>query len=277
MAEALSSLCYLSPEQLNSPPDLVQLNPLASAGAVHVTANAYLPASDKEKALGEAEQSVGTLLEKLGQGWEAETISEPSGKDWINKAQANYDLIVLFAVRNKAKYSLPVDWSMLRALEKPFLVINPGQKRRKRNKVLAAIDVANAKQEALNNHILATAAKMARIHEAELHILTAVQISQVAADLDLVDPIKQEAVFREKHMTELEQLATKYGAQPEYVHVKTGVPSQVIRKEAKKLDVLMSVVGTERRSGLSAMLFGNTAEKLLGQSPNNVLIVPPLG
>lgn len=274
MYNFVSTLCYLSSEQLTSLPDLAQLKSLASAGSVHVTANAYLPSSDKEKALGEIEQSVGTLPEKLAQGCEAETIWEPSGKDWISNAQSDHDLIVLFAVRDKAKYCLPVEWSTLQIIEKPFLVVNPGQKRRKRDKVLAAIDVANKKQHDLNDHILATAEQMARVYEAELHIITVVQVSQVAADLDLVNPVTQEAKFREKHLAGLEEMATTYNVRKENVHVATGVPSDVIRKQAKKLDVIMTAVGTERRSGLTGLLFGNTVEAVLGQSPNNVLVVP---
>lgn len=274
MPEELSSLCYITSAQLASPTDLVQLSPLAGGGPIHLAANAFRPSFDKEEGLHEVQQLMGTLLEKLGQDWQAETIWEPSGKDWISDAQAAYDLVVLFAARDKAKYSLPVDWSMLREIEKPLLVVNPGQKRRKRSKLLAAIDIANQKQQDLNEHIMDTAAQIARVYAAELHIITAVQVSQVAADLDLVDPAKQETAFRQKYMADLEQLAARHGALSEHVHVQTGVPSDVIRKQAKKLDVIMTTVGTERRSGLSGLLFGNTVDSVLSQSPNNVLVVP---
>lgn len=277
MSERLSTLCYLTFDQLGMPVDLESLTPLVSAGTAQLVGNAYVPSIDQSQGVLDGEQLVRSLLEKADQPWEPNTIWEPSGKDWITETEAAYDLVVLFAARDKAKYSLPVDWSVLRVIEKPFLVVNPGQKRRKRDKVLAAIDVANKKQQNLNDHILATAALMASIYEAELHIITAVQVSQVAADLDLVDPVKQETAFLKKHMHHLEQLAAKHKALPGHVRVQTGVPSDVIRKQAKKLDVIMTVVGTERRSGLSGLLFGNTVETILGQSPNNVLVVPRSG
>ncbi len=274
MPERLSTLCYLTSEQLSAPPDLGQLRPLASAGAAQLVANAYMHSVDQSQGVLEGEQLVRSLLEQTDEPWEPRIIWEPSGKTWITEAQAAHDLVVLFAQREKSQYSLPVDWSMLKEIERPFLVVNPGQKRRKRDKVLAAIDIANKKQADLNEQIMAMSAQMANHYEAELHVISVVQISQVAADLDLVDPIKQEAAFREKYMTALEGLAKKYSALPAHVYVKTGVPSDVIRKQAKKLDVIMTAAGTERRSGLSGFLFGNTVETVLAQSPNNVLIVP---
>lgn len=276
MPEKLSVLCYLTSEQMSSPVNLGQLAPFAGEGNAKLVGNAFNASLDPEEEKAQGDRLIRSLLEKNGQVWEAETIWEPSGKDWIANAQAAHDLVVLFGQRNKAKYSLPVDWSLLQVIEKPFLVINPGQKRRKRNKVLAAIDVANKKQQQLNEYILMSAAKMAEIFEAALHIITVVEISQVAADLDLVDPVKQEAGFRGKHKQQLEELAAQFGAAIENVHVETGVPAEVIRKTAKKLDVVLTAVGTERRSGLSGLLFGNTVDVVLGQSPNNVLVVPRL-
>ena len=58
------------------------------------------------------------------------------------------------------------------------------------------------------------------------------------------------------------------------IHIKLGPPDRVIVEQAKQLDANLVVVGNSHRSGLAAMLHGNTAEKILDKLDCNVLAMP---
>ena len=64
------------------------------------------------------------------------------------------------------------------------------------------------------------------------------------------------------------------GVESERVHIKLGSPDKVIVDVAKSLDASMVIVGNSHRSGLAAMLHGNTAEKILDKLDCNVLAMP---
>ena len=58
------------------------------------------------------------------------------------------------------------------------------------------------------------------------------------------------------------------------IHIKMGPPDRVIVEMAKQLNANMVVVGNSHRSGLAAMMHGNTAEKILDKLDCNVLAMP---
>jgi universal stress protein E len=283
-------VCYLSPEQLEAKPGLSHVKALADAGAgFHLVANDYDASaeavlSDEEAFVAavehlqdEGERRLTRLAGKAGVDWPADVVWDRTGRDWLAESQGAYDLIVMFGQRDKAHYSLPSEWSMLRALARPLYVVNPGRTKHDKGPVLAAVDIANASQAALNGQVMQAAKAMADVWGSDLHMVSVIPMSQVVADLEFVDRRKYEADFRAKHQAALEDLAARFGVGKDHIHMEIGVPHSVIRKTAKKLDVLMTAVGTVQRTGLSGFLVGNTVEKLLWQAKNNILVVPEAG
>ena len=59
------------------------------------------------------------------------------------------------------------------------------------------------------------------------------------------------------------------------VHLLKGEPDEVIPTFAKENDVDLIVMGTVARSGLSGMITGNTAERILNEVNCSVLAVKP--
>ncbi|MGE3314981.1 MAG: universal stress protein [Planctomycetaceae bacterium] len=66
----------------------------------------------------------------------------------------------------------------------------------------------------------------------------------------------------------------RYGVQ---LHVVDGPPDQAILKAVKEYEIDLLVMGTIARSGVSRMLIGNTAERLLSQVGCSVLAIKPGG
>lgn len=71
----------------------------------------------------------------------------------------------------------------------------------------------------------------------------------------------------------LENMGIEHGAAT--LHVAQGVPYQVINSTAKKLGVGLIVMGSVGRRGISGLLIGNTAEKILHTSDCSLLVVKP--
>lgn len=61
------------------------------------------------------------------------------------------------------------------------------------------------------------------------------------------------------------------------LHVAQGVAHQVIDATARRLDVGLILMGSVGRSGISGLLIGNTAEKILHTSDRSLLVVKPEG
>ena len=58
-------------------------------------------------------------------------------------------------------------------------------------------------------------------------------------------------------------------------HLVDGNPARVIPRLAKKLNAGIVVMGALSRSGLGRVFIGNTAERILGALPCDVLVIKP--
>jgi nucleotide-binding universal stress UspA family protein len=125
------------------------------------------------------------------------------------------------------------------------------------NVVLCAVDLGP-----LTRRVLYHAAGMARLMSADLHIL------HVAADTS--------AAEHERVMTAcLVQAPYEIALEPEQIVVRSGRVSDVIHREARRLDASMVVIGSRGRGGLARLLLGSTSTAVLKHAAVPVLIVPP--
>ncbi len=137
----------------------------------------------------------------------------------------------------------------------PVLLIKNAE-RLETPKILAAIDIqAKAPPyEKLNQHVIEFCLRAVESSHAEVHVVNAF------ADFRFV-PDRQ-------------QLMELAGVPSEQVHIKSGAPEKVIVDVAKSIGASLVVVGNSHRSGVAALLHGNTAEKILSRLDCNILAMP---
>lgn len=183
-------------------------------------------------------------------------------KDW-------YQAVVRASVRNSADVVLKSsfrhsagqrvlnrtsDWTLIRECLCPVLLVKEGSSGNMR-KVLAAIDLRKGRDYAtLNRHIVDFSQKVVEGNDAEVHFINAYQDLQESPDRNAL---------------------MKYcGVGSDRIHIQLGEPEDVIVNHARSLNASLVVVGNSARSGLAAMIRGNTVEKVLDKLECDILSMP---
>lgn len=144
-------------------------------------------------------------------------------------------------------------------------------------KVLFPTDLSDAAAEA---QLYACA--LAEQFGAELHILSVLQdMTMVSPDPNMPWVIPASSLEEIRQSLDQALLAIpdpKWSAgKTIYRVLRTGTPFLEIVRYAQEQDIDVIVVGTHGRSGLTHMLLGSTAEKVVRKSPCPVLTVHPKG
>jgi universal stress protein E len=146
---------------------------------------------------------------------------------------------------------------------RPVGLTRPGKDHARVKRIVCAVDASDPAREAL-----ATAAFLARTFVAELHTLCVLSTERPAAagEESPADPLG--AAFR----AALERIDL-HGIQHS-VALRHGKPAAQIVDCATELGADVLILGSARRTGLSRLVRGNTAEKVLRQVPCSLLTVP---
>lgn len=135
-------------------------------------------------------------------------------------------------------------------------------------KILIPTDGSEANIEAVEKGL-----SMARLLGAKAKILFVVDTTtfiDIPPD-DLVTNVTSHMKNKgEDVLDTVEEMADDYGVHIERT-VKEGHPTEIIIEESSNADIL--VIGTHGRSGLSKLLLGSTAEKVIRHSKCPVLVV----
>jgi universal stress protein E len=147
------------------------------------------------------------------------------------------------------------DWTLIRECSCPVLLVK-GEVKNDARKVLTAIDVRGEKEsyEEVNENILSFCKRFVDAEHAELHFITAYK--------DLPSRPDRGSMIR------------ACGVESDKVHIEMGEPGKVIVEKAKALDTNLVVIGNSARSGLSAVVNNNTAEKILDELECDLLAIP---
>lgn len=146
------------------------------------------------------------------------------------------------------------DWLLLRAAHCPVLLAkSPTTK--PITSVLAAVNLnaADDAHQKLNDIVIATAKQVVELTGAELYAVNAHSDS-----LDFVHP---------------PDLARRLGIPRAHAHVGEGDPADVIQEVAGKLGWPLVVIASVARTGLTAAVVGNTAERILDGLETDILTV----
>ena len=182
-------------------------------------------------------------------------------KDW-------YNAVVRASIRNEADivlkssykhshrqriFNKTSDWTLIRECQCPVLLVKEGEKKDGVRRILAAVD-ARDDQSKLNKNIVDFSKKVLESKNTEMHFVSAYEDSMTFPN-------------RAK-------LIEVCGVDNDRIHVQMGSPEKVIVDKADALDISLVVIGSAERSGLSALVHGNTAEKILDDLSCDVLSMP---
>ncbi len=161
------------------------------------------------------------------------------------------------------------DWELLRMCPVPVLIFKNSQGWRQ-PVVLAAVDPshAHAKPIALDRSIVDNASRLAASAGGTLHVVH-------ASHPPIVSGPRVDAGADDGERHDFDALATAARIPETRRHVVRGDPVVVIPKAARQLGADVVVMGAVSRSGLRRVFIGNTAERVLGTLPCDVLVVKP--
>jgi universal stress protein E len=227
-----------------------------------------LSGADKEaeavkQRLGEHQQLLEDAVAPLAERGLSVSTEVEWDKDWyhavVRAAARNHaDIVYKSSYKHSATERIlksTSDWTLIRECLSPVVLIKQAE-RPEVPVILAAIDISVRTEayEKLNEHILELGRKLVDTDIADVHVVNAFPDFRVTPD-----PKK---------------LIEVTGLDKSKIHIKMGPPDRVIVEMAKQLNANMVVVGNSHRSGLAAMMHGNTAEKILDKLDCNVLAMP---
>jgi universal stress protein E len=197
-----------------------------------------------------------------------------------------HDLLLKTAEQEDSDLVGTVDMRLLRQCPCPVWLERPARARRKR-RVLAAINVmANDQEEAeLNRNILDLAASISQFEQAELHVVHAwraygesmVRNGFVRLSQDEVDRyVEQARSAADQQLQTLINNCTVQGVRAT-CHLVKGDAGEVIPAIAKEQRADLVVMGTVARTGVSNVLIGNTAERIIRRLNCSLLALKPAG
>jgi len=202
----------------------------------------------------------------------------------IHKAVEDGHDLVVKSTRVHSKTSsvffTPTDWSLLRKCPVPVLLAKPAQWR-PNGRILAAVDPMQShdKPSELNESILHHAKAWADKVGSELHVVHSYNslLPYLNAYADPADiDIHRENICKH-HAEQLHLLLADYQIPEDRIHLREGIPDEIIPELAEELDVDLVVMGTICRTGVVGMLIGNTAEDVLDKINSDVLALKPEG
>jgi len=263
--------CVIDP---TTPNQRALVRAVSVAAGSRATVHAYLcfslPANasyqDADE-LREAELARHTLwLDKLIEPYLAQDIKiitevecKTSWRDALAAAAARSeaDLVVRSSYRRTAlqrRVLKTADWTLLRESRCPVLLVKTGSVPQLDN-VVVAVNIA-AKDEPhqrLNETVIAYAQAVARMTGANLHAVNAFQGSQ-----NFVHP---------------PDLAKRVGVDRSQAHVADASPEELIARVTDKVGASLVLIGSLSRRGVSGIVVGNTAERILDNVNADVLTI----
>lgn len=234
----------------------------------------------KQQLLAERESSISARIAKYAKPGQKVSLKVVWQKDihpWIIKRAAKgYFAVVKTAHDTGTLTYTSTDWHLLRECATPIMLV--AEKKWSRTKpVLVALDLStrNKVKQRLNHALISAGKRLAEALNAELKIISAIEVPTLLADLDLVDPLAYVKEQKEAMRPHLLDLAKAHELPEKAFRFKRGPVEKVITSDAAKLRAQIVVLGTIGRRGVRARLIGNTAEGVLRHLKTDVLAVKP--
>ena len=240
-----------------------------------------LSAADRKKLRHELIEERKAWLTELvddRRGVRARTIWSNDIAGWIadEVAKKAPDLVIKTVHKSGSLVHTPTDWELLRTCAAPVLLTSARRGKPSGN-IVASLDLrsVDAKHRHLNCRVLEAAHSLAAVQDAKVHVIFAVEISQVLRDLDIVKESVSKQKVVEKITPELERLLKPYAIPKNRVHMPVGKAGRVVAQVSRKLKADQLVIGTYAHRAKHALGLGNTAERIVTKAVCDVLAVHP--
>lgn len=164
----------------------------------------------------------------------------------------------------------PRDWRLLRETPCPVLLVKQDQHWAD-GRILAAVNTIthDPQLRTHNQSILMLAGFIARSLNAPLHAAVATPMAMQG-----VEPEMQSQVLIDQRAQRCtEKVLAEMNLQVAQMHVGEGPPEHWIPHVSKEIDASLVVMGTLARKGMSAVLLGNTAERILDCLNTDILVL----
>jgi len=192
---------------------------------------------------------------------------------------ADFDLLIKPVSQHTQlvdRLNAPLDWSLMRSAECPVLISK--QDWRDTSVLVAAVDAADTDHQPLNQQILIVANDLANVLGAKLHVVCAYpSLGQKRGELQVAmdyDGIKADMRDSRDHL--IHGLISELNIEVAEIHLLEGKPGAVIPATANELGAAVTVLGTAARRGLSQLIIGNTAERIIEALHGDVVTVREL-
>jgi universal stress protein E len=165
----------------------------------------------------------------------------------------------------------PDDWKLLRLCPSPVLMVKTSTPWTG-GVVLAAVDVGNSDGEhrALHFSIVDHGFQIAALAKAQLHVMTAHPSPMLSA----ADPVFQlKESIEARYRDQCRAFQAEFDVDDAHLHIAEGPADVLIPYTARKLNAVVTVIGTVARTGISGALIGNTAEVVLDSLETDVLVL----
>ncbi|OBW90701.1 universal stress protein UspE [Gallibacterium salpingitidis] len=211
-------------------------------------------------------------------------VWESNEADAIEKeiVKHHHDLVVKFTHQEDDLSALiftPTDWQLLRKSSCPILMVKDGDWQHQR-RILVAVNVSDDEpyHDAFNKQLVGLSMSLAQsLDRGNIHLVTAYPTAPVGITMDLPEfsvPDYGNSI-RGQHLINMKALRQHFGIDEDHTHVYEGLPEEVIPKVAQDIGAELVVLGTIGRTGLSAVLLGNTAEHVISHLNCNLLAIKP--
>tara|TARA_R110000737_G_scaffold47429_3_gene67434 strand:+ start:3738 stop:4553 length:816 start_codon:yes stop_codon:yes gene_type:complete len=174
------------------------------------------------------------------------------------------------------KRNFSFEKNLLKGLHKTNLLICGDKRWQATMNVLGTLDIENnsAEQMKLNLAALERSVRITEKVNGQLHLMTVIAISRVNEELDIIEPTEMLMKKGKKIKAQLESFVSNNNATLKYTpHVTAGRPCNEIPSIAKKQKMDLVILGNVGRTGITGLIVGNTAEKILQRLSVDVFII----
>ena len=170
----------------------------------------------------------------------------------------------------------PADWRLMREANCSVLLLRADGEPHAPGPVVAAVNPLEDDEDhhQLHVRVLDQAGAMAKALRAPLQVVAAVPMVNVASAYAMpvvVDDGEIQRHLLERAREALQTMLARYSIAADAVSVVNGPAEEVLRERCQPARLL--VVGTVANKGLSALLLGNTAERILHAVDVDILVV----
>lgn len=187
------------------------------------------------------------------------------------------DLVIVAKRHGSSEHGRKLGTNTFKLMRKcpcPVWVVNPGHELLHRS-VLAATDLSGVGDRAVR-----LASALAAEWECELHVVHALRPPprRLLPGGDSEHRWENVETADREAQSEIEAVLVEvHGAKKAQLHIRPGRASDVITETVDRLDPDLLVMGTVSRTGVSGLVVGNTAERLIDRLDCALLTVKPEG